>query len=156
MPDMLVKLYTLPPLAPLIAIQHTAGVTIRRALAPERHLVLDWVSQHFDAGWTSECAVAFARQPIACWLAVREQTVLGFACYDVTARGFFGPTGVAPTAQGQGIGKVLLVAALHSLAASGYAYAIIGGVGPAEFYAAAVGATIIPDSDPGIYAGLLG
>jgi hypothetical protein len=33
----------------------------------------------------------------------------------------------------------------------GYAYAIIGGAGPTEFYAKECGATIIPNSVPGIY-----
>ena len=33
----------------------------------------------------------------------------------------------------------------------GYAYAIIGGVGPAAFYASAVGAIPIEGSSPGIY-----
>jgi hypothetical protein len=37
----------------------------------------------------------------------------------------------------------------------GYAYAIIGDVGPSEFYERTVGATQIPNSEPGIYAGLL-
>ena len=36
-----------------------------------------------------------------------------------------------------------------------YAYAIMGAVRPAEFYAKAVGAVPIPGSTPGIYAGLL-
>ena len=43
MPDMLVKLYELPDLAPELAAQKTSGVDIRRALNPERHLVLDWI-----------------------------------------------------------------------------------------------------------------
>jgi len=34
----------------------------------------------------------------------------------------------------------------------GYAYGIIGGAGPTEFYERAVGATVILDSVPGIYA----
>jgi hypothetical protein len=34
----------------------------------------------------------------------------------------------------------------------GYAYGIIGGAGPTEFYERTVGATIIPESVPGIYA----
>jgi len=38
----------------------------------------------------------------------------------------------------------------------GYGYAIIGGAGSTEFYQRAVGATVIPDSVPGIYAGLTG
>jgi len=33
----------------------------------------------------------------------------------------------------------------------GYAYAIIGGVGPAEYYSKTVGATVIAGSSPGIY-----
>ncbi|MEX0750197.1 MAG: hypothetical protein WD359_05250 [Dehalococcoidia bacterium] len=38
----------------------------------------------------------------------------------------------------------------------GYAYAIIGGVGPAEFYAKVCGATVIENSDPGVYGALYG
>ena len=34
----------------------------------------------------------------------------------------------------------------------GYAYGIIGGAGPTEFYERAVSATLIPESVPGIYA----
>lgn len=37
----------------------------------------------------------------------------------------------------------------------GYAYAIIGGVGPVEFYAKTVGAVVIEGSDPGIYRGMI-
>jgi len=37
----------------------------------------------------------------------------------------------------------------------GYAYAIIGGVGPASFYEKAVGAKLIEGSDPGIYKGIM-
>jgi hypothetical protein len=37
----------------------------------------------------------------------------------------------------------------------GYAYAIIGAVGPAEFYTRVVGATLIEDSTPSILGGLL-
>jgi hypothetical protein len=38
---------------------------------------------------------------------------------------------------------------------AGYGYAIIGGVGPADFYVKTVGATPIEGSEPGIYRGLL-
>ena len=37
----------------------------------------------------------------------------------------------------------------------GYAYAIIGGVGPAKFYETTFNAKIIEGSDPGIYKGIL-
>ena len=37
----------------------------------------------------------------------------------------------------------------------GYGYGIIGDVGPSAFYERTVGATAIPNSEPGVYAGLL-
>ena len=66
-----------------------------------------------------------------------------------------GPEGVAAPERGGGIGSALLLCALHAQRAQGYAYATIGGVGPAQFYAKAVGAISIPGSTPGVYAGLL-
>ena len=56
-----------------------------------------------------------------------------------------------PAFRGQGIGRALLLAALQAIRDQGYAYAIIGGVGPAEFYEKAVDALLIPKSTPGIY-----
>ena len=50
MPDMLVKLYDLPPLEPLLEGQRANGIIIRRALAPEKHHVLDWAARHFSKG----------------------------------------------------------------------------------------------------------
>ncbi len=156
MPDMLVKLYTLPPVAPLIEQLAADNITVRRAIAPETHIVVEWVRRTFAGdAWASECAVAFARQPVSCWIAVAENMPIGFACYDVTCRNFFGPTGVDPHFRGRRIGQALLLAALHDMAAQGYGYAIIGGVGPAEFYAKTAGAVLIDDSSPGIYRGML-
>jgi len=50
---------------------------------------------------------------------------------------------------------VLLLECLRAMRELGYVYAIIGGVGPADFYAKCVGAVPIADSTPGIYADLL-
>lgn len=153
--DMLVKLYDLPELAPEMTRQKAAGIDVRRALAAEKHLILDWVRHHFGQGWASECDVSFGNQPVACWVAIKERAVVGFACFNATAKGVFGPTGVSEAARGQGTGKALLLACLHDMHAQGYAYAVIGGVGPAEFYTKSVGAIPIEDSDPGMYRGLL-
>ena len=49
----------------------------------------------------------------------------------------------------------MLIASLWGLKELGYVYGIIGGVGPVEFYERAVGAIVIPNSDPGIYTNLL-
>ena len=154
MHDMLVRLYALPSLEAALGICAARNVTIRRALAPERHAIVEWTRSHF-ASSEAEVATAFAQMPVTCFIAVRDEAMLGFACYDVTCRNFFGPEGVIAAEQGQGIGRALLLAALHAQHALGYAYAIIGGVGPAGFYGKVVGAIDIPGSTPGIYAGLL-
>jgi GNAT superfamily N-acetyltransferase len=152
MGDMLVKLYALPDAAPALARVRAAGYDIQRALPPERRAVVRWVGSHFGERWAGEAETAFARVPVACHLAVdRAGEICGFACHDVTFRGFFGPAGVRENLRGQGLGTALLLRALHSLAGAGYAYAVIGGSGDDNFYAKAVGAAPIPDSAPGPY-----
>lgn len=152
MSDLLVKLYELPSAEIEIQGLATRGITIRAALPHERTKVLSWIASRFDQGWADECSAAFARQPVSCILAVENGTMLGFACHDVTARGFFGPYGVEETRRQEGIGKALMLASLHALKALGQAYAIIGWAGPVEHYRRAVGAIEIPDSTPGIYS----
>ena len=157
MPDMLVRLYDLPDSRPIMAKMEEQGITIRRAIAPEKHVVLDWIKEFFGEGWMSEADVAMCNLPSTCIIAVDEaqQKIAGFACYEATNKAFFGPTGVDPAYRGRGIGKALLMAAMEGLRELGYAYAAIGGAGPVEFYAKTVGAVPIPDSSPGIYRGLL-
>ena len=153
--DYLVNLSRLDPDPALDARMAQAGVTIRRALAPEARLVTDWVADTFGNGWASETAVALTRQPPTVFIATRERRLVGFACHEAIARGFFGPTGVEADARGLGIGHALLLASLFDLKTMGYGYAIIGDVGPSAFYEKTVNAMPIPDSAPGIYAGML-
>src|SRR4026207_709606 len=127
---MLVRLYDIPEPSARVTGLHQTGIDLRRASAPEKHVVVSWVRQQFGEGWASECEVSFARLPISCFRAQRGQDVLGFACYDATAKAFFGPTGVLESERNKGIGTALLLIALQAMAAEGYAYAIIGGVGP--------------------------
>ena len=153
--DMLVKLYDLPSSHEASSSMAAAGVSVRRALAPEKHKVLDWVRSTFSKAWASEADVAFGQQPVSCFLAIQGKSLLGFACHDATCRNFFGPTGVAVSARGKGIGAALLLACLDDMRHQGFGYAIIGGVGPADFYTKTVGAIPIDGSEPGIYRGLL-
>jgi GNAT superfamily N-acetyltransferase len=153
--DMLVRLYDLPESAELYAKVAGQGITLRRARAFEKHTVAEFARTHFSAKWASEVEVALSRQPVACFIATKDKAILGFACFDTTMRGFFGPTGVVEAARGTGIGKALLFKALEGLRDIGYAYAFIGGVGPREFYEKACGAIEIPGSDPGIYGDIL-
>ncbi|MBD2870192.1 GNAT family N-acetyltransferase [Paenibacillus arenilitoris] len=155
MSDMLVKLYELPELAPVTKSLAEKGIDIRRAIAPEKHIVVEWVRRNFNDGWASECEAAFANQPVSCYLAVKQGELIGFACYEATCKNFFGPTGVAENERKAGAGKGLLLASLHSMRALGYGYAVIGSAGPKEYYAKMVGATVIEGSSPGVYKGML-
>jgi GNAT superfamily N-acetyltransferase len=150
MPDMLVKLYDIPLLQPVIEAIAQQGVTVRRALILDKPATLAWVRNAFP-GWAAEVEASFCRLPVACFIAQRNQTLVGFACYDATCFNFFGPTAVAEEERGHGIGRAMLLATLYAQKAQGYAYAIIGGVGPAEYYTKTVGAVLIEGSTPGIY-----
>ena len=151
MHDMLVKLYALPSLDQALASVATQGIVVKRAIAPERAMVIAWVRDSFPTS-AAEVETAFAQVPAACFIALHDARIVGFACHDVTARNFFGPEGVDASMRGKGIGRALLLSALHAQRVAGYAYAIIGGVGPAAFYEKCVGATSIEGSTPGIYA----
>lgn len=155
MQDMLVRLYDLPDHTSLMKKLESEGITIRRPLAAEKSLVVEWVTKHFGSGWASETEVSFSYQPITSYIAIQNGQILGFACYDSCYRNFFGPTGVEEKLRGKGIGKALLLECLYAMKSQGYAYGIIGGVGPAEFYAKNVGAELIEGSNPGIYKGIM-
>lgn len=153
MADLIVRLYDVPEFDAFKMAQQ--GVTVRRAMAPERRLILEWVTHVFHDGWASEVEIGFGAHPISVWVATRNNTLLGFAATDATAKGFFGPTGVAPEERGKGIGEALLYAALGGMRDAGYAYAIIGNPGPLEFYRKRVMGLEIPGSAPGLYRGML-
>jgi GNAT superfamily N-acetyltransferase len=151
MPDLLVKLYELPDASDCLRSLREQDTLVRPAMAYEKSRVVDWVRAAFGDAWASECDVAFGNRPIACFIATVEGSIAGFACYDSTCRGFFGPVGVAADRRGRGIGKALLLACLDTMRTLGYGYAIVGGAGDVEFYRRAVGATPIEGSSPGIY-----
>jgi predicted N-acetyltransferase YhbS len=147
MPDLLVNLLKLP--APKTSDK---GVLIRRAQPFEMSAVRQFIQNNFSASWADEVSVGFANKPVSLFIATLDHRIVGFAAYECTRRGFFGPTGVIEQARGKGIGKALLLSCLWSLREMGYVYGIIGGVGPVRFYQKTVGAIVIPDSEPGIYA----
>lgn len=156
MQDMLVRLLDLPDISNLEEqLLETENIVFKRPIAPEKSIVVDWVGQNFSQNWADETSVSFTSLPINCYIAQRDQDILGFACFESTARNFFGPTGVIPSERGKDIGKLLLVKSLMAMQDMGYAYAIIGGVGPAAYYEKTVGASIIQKSEKSIYQYLL-
>lgn len=154
--DMLVQLLKLEPIAPVIDSMREAGITIRRAQPWEISIVKDFIVGEFTQGWADEVSIGYSRQPVSVFIAIRNNKVIGFAAYECTRRCYFGPTGVAANERKNGIGKALLLAALHGLREMGYAYGIIGSAETPEFYERIVGAVEIKDSAPGVYVDPIG
>lgn len=153
MSDMLVKLYDCP-LESRSGILVKSGIIIKRALAIDKQPICDFVYDNFadvSLGWNGECELALMQQPSTCYIAVSENIVVGFCCYDSTAKGMLGPLGVSEPFRRKGIAQELMFCCFEAMRAAGYAYAVIGWVSSEEFYQKHCGAKVIPDSTHSIY-----
>jgi len=154
MADMLVKLYPLPTTPGLEEKLRAKGITIKKALAPDMSKIIAFTEANGHPGWADEIRVCFMNQPASCYIAVKDKEIIGFGCYESTARGFFGPTLVKDSERRQGIGKALLLSCLFSLREMGYAYAFIGWPDPdaIHFYEETTGGMMIPGEGHGVYS----
>ena len=156
MADMLVRLYDLPSNEKKLEELAAQGIQIRRAMAPDKRAILEFVENEVgNPRSAGEADVCFSNTPISLFVATEGSKLIGYACYNATALDFFGPTAVLEEYRGKGIGKALLLQSLHAMYAEGYQYAIIGGVGPREFYEKVCGAVMIENSTPGSYKDFL-
>lgn len=156
MADMLVKLYEVEPCDELIKkLEKEDNIKIKRAMSADKTLIMNFIKEAFSQGWADEAEKSILSAPSSCYIATKEGKVVGFGCYDTTAKGFFGPTGVDDSLRGKGVGKALLIKCLVSMYEMGYAYAIIGDAGPEKFYEKNCGAVVIPDCHPGEYKNLV-
>ncbi|MDP9194260.1 MAG: GNAT family N-acetyltransferase [Acidobacteriota bacterium] len=105
--------------------------------------VLSFVEREFGPIWRFEAAKAFERDVPPAFIAEEGGEIVGFAVHDVNNRGlgFFGPTGVAKSMRGKGVGCRLLLASLADLRRLGYARAVIPWTDALEFYRKCCGAT---------------
>ncbi|MCU7878765.1 MAG: GNAT family N-acetyltransferase [Candidatus Thiodiazotropha sp. (ex Lucinoma borealis)] len=149
--DMLIKLYDLEFNYAFIDQQAKKGVVIRKPIGPDQLLILSWAEQQFPAMWIGEIQRALNNSPCSCFIAQRDSFLLGIACYDATALGYFGPLGVIDNSRGLGIGRSLTMACLLDMQLRGYGYAIVGMAGNTDFYRKVTNAVEIPNSNPGIY-----
>ncbi|HEY0383136.1 MAG TPA: GNAT family N-acetyltransferase [Candidatus Elarobacter sp.] len=148
--------------APALAGAHDAaaraGYTLRRGDGPDARLAA-WIDLHFAPSWWS-----FEAGAGSAWIAERDGAIAGFAAFgarglkfrwlrawrDRHDTGIFGPYGVAQAHRGTGIGEALLTAALCSLRAAGFAFALIPAVGGerlVETYVRRTGATVAGEFD---------
>jgi GNAT superfamily N-acetyltransferase len=121
-----------------------APTNVRRATHAERERVLDFIAEHFGAIWRFEAARAFDADEPTLMIAEHDHALIGFAAHEANNRGLgtFGPTGVAKTFRGRGIGRKLLLASLAGLRTLGYAQAIIPWTDAIEFYSRACNAAV--------------
>lgn len=141
--DMIVSLYGLPEVC------ISEDIKIKRAFVGDKDAILNFVGEHFQKNWVYEVEHSLMADVSKCFIATDNGKVVGFACFDSSAKGFFGPIGVDPAKRGGQIGKALLIRTLNAMKEYGYAYAIIGWVSEAEmFYRKAVGAEFIKGGSP--------
>lgn len=155
MADLLVNLYDLPntTVSPSLAAEN---IRVVRAISPDMFKVVAFAQENFSDKWAGECTCAFANNPPSCFIALQNKEVIGFACYNATAKGFFGPIGIKQDKRANGLGAALLLSCLEAMRWEGYGYAIIGGGSDVkEFYQKTANAQIIPGSEPGVYARLI-
>src|SRR5690554_4382216 len=133
MHDLLVSLYNLN----FAENEKISAIEVRRLLSPNADALVNFVEKHFSKGWASEIKAAIYTPQPKCFIALDGQKMIGFACYDATAKAYFGPIGVDETYRGKNIGTKLLYKTLEAMYHDGYGYAIIGGVNEkvASFYA---------------------
>ena len=141
--DMIVNLHDLPE------IETDGRIRIKRAFAGDKETILSFITEYFSKTWAGEAEHALMADTPKCFIATENGKILGFACYDSSAKGFFGPIGVSPERRGEHIGKALLVRTLTAMREYGYGYAIIGWVNDAaSFYRETVGAEFIKGGNP--------
>ncbi|MFC3700520.1 GNAT family N-acetyltransferase [Reinekea marina] len=147
MPDMIVPLKNLPPIPAL-----PDGYTLDIAKPWDSQTIVEWVDANFLPEWSNEVLCGLSGHPAKVSLITKNNSIVGFAGFDLTFPSFFGPTGVLESERGLGLGKILLVDAMHRLMQRGYVYAFIGSPGPVNFYQKILGGMLLPESFPDGYS----
>jgi mycothiol synthase len=129
-----------PGAADEVLDRHGRKAAVRRAKPSDWPALETFVRAQFTEVWSHEARLALHRDTPTIFIASREETVTGFACYGVYRPDWFGPLAVNPESRGEGLGEALLLLCLDDLAAAGVAVAQIGWIGPMSFYAKTVDA----------------
>jgi predicted N-acetyltransferase YhbS len=109
-----------------------------RAGPKEHDEVAAWMQAHWP-NWEAEALRALERSTLV--ISRDDGGMSGFCAYDVNRSGVLGPTAVRGDLWGRGMGRPLIVGALHHMRAAGHRHAEVAWVGPIRPYAA-VGARL--------------
>ncbi|MDM5154390.1 GNAT family N-acetyltransferase [Bacillus sp. DX1.1] len=129
------------------ADMNDSNVFMRRATVDDFKELIQFVQLEFGERWIDSVKTGFqSHLEIPIYLAVKNEKIIGFACYDVVRgkKGLFGPMGTSKENRVQGVGAALLHHCLYDMKRIGYEYAIIGQAGPVEFYERMCNARLIP------------
>ena len=91
MSDMLVKLYNIPNSYDIEKKLLEEDIRIKKALSPDRSKITSFSKTCAKEDYSDEVNAAFSNNPITCYIATKEKKIIGFACYEATAKNFFGP-----------------------------------------------------------------
>ncbi len=100
---------------------------------PDEHVeVAAWMGRHWP-NWEAEAVRALERSALV--ISRDDGGIAGFCAFDVNRSGVLGPTAVRGDLWGHGVGRPLIIGALHHLRARGHRRAEVAWVGPIRPYA---------------------
>ncbi|KGP91804.1 acetyltransferase [Pontibacillus chungwhensis BH030062] len=119
---------------------------IRRVTPSDLPALKNYIRVEFGERWLEHVNHASNKEEIPIFIAERNNTIIGFACYDLVRnqKSIFGPMGTSKDKRCQLVGRELLDTCLVEMANLRYPYAIIDEAGPVEFYEKACNAKLIP------------
>lgn len=130
MPDLLINLYQKDYILDSGIKILDERIEIKRLLSPNSDQLIEFIqASNFSKLWISEVKASIYINNPKCFIATINHEIIGFACFDATAKGYFGPMGVSSGYRGKNIGQLLFLNSLEAMKADGYGYAIIGGAG---------------------------
>lgn len=123
--DLIINLYQ-EKLENLTIKPKDGKIQIKRILTPNADQLVSFVKENFNATWASEVKSGLYKSDPTCFIATLDAKIIGFACFDATARGYFGPTGINSSYRGLNIGQALYIETLKLMKSYGYGYAVVG------------------------------
>ncbi|WP_017185111.1 GNAT family N-acetyltransferase [Alkalibacillus haloalkaliphilus] len=115
----------------------------------DQHDLVMFVRNEFSQEWSNTIEQGLSMNQKSIYVAYDDfGQLIGFAAYDVFKgkKGYIGPIGVTSSNRTSGVGYALLHYCLRDMKEIGYAYAVIGGAGPIEFFEKACRAVVIPST----------